>query len=134
MTRQRTSSTSYFSGVGRDDPVVHGRQEPAAGRVTAQDEAVSAVQAPDVRLARGGATAGRDEDLARAEAGHRSFERGQERFDRLIRRRSRHEASAYEGQRHEHVEQPGVIIGIDVVELALVEAARNSSPLMSIAA
>src|SRR3712207_6348962 len=27
-------------GVGRDDPVVHGRQEPAAGRVTAQYEAV----------------------------------------------------------------------------------------------
>src|SRR5919112_2858213 len=79
-------------GVSRDDPVVHGRQEPAAGRFTAQYEAVSAVQAPDVRLARGRATAGRDEDLARAEAGHRSFERCQERFDRLIRRRSRHKA------------------------------------------
>ena len=128
MTRQRTSSTSYFSGVGRDDPVVHGRQEPAAGRVTTQDKAVSTVEAPQVRLARRRAAARRNDDLAGAEAGHRSFERGQERFDRLVWRRSRHEASAYEGQGHEHVEQPGMGIGIDVVERALVQGGEELLP------
>jgi hypothetical protein len=43
------------------------------------------------------------------------------RSHRLVRRRSRHGASAYEGQRHEHVEQPWVGIGVDVVELAFIE-------------
>jgi integrase-like protein len=59
---------SYFSGSSGWS-VAHGRQEPATGRASAQHEAVSAVQAPDVRLARVRPAAGWDDDLADAQTG-----------------------------------------------------------------
>lgn len=115
-------------GIGRDDPLVHGRQEPAASGATAQYDALSAVQAPRVRLARVGAAARRDDDLAGAQAAQGSFDWSQERLNRLLWRRSRHDASAYERQRHEHFEQPRIGVGVDVFELAGIEGLQELWP------